>query len=173
LIGLAGILGGVMRSPLTGVLFAVELTHRYEALLPLLIASAAAYTVSVLLLRRSVLTEKLARRGVHLSREYSTDPLEILFVGDVIVDGPAAGDGEPLVYLDDTLRHVAYVMADSGRTLLPVADRGDPGRPVGSISLEQLLAGRLRDLDEERHRSRVLRPFELIGLGRGTNGKET
>ena len=85
LVGLAGVLGGVMRSPLTGVVFALELTHRYEAMLPLLIGATAAYAVSVLVLRRSVLTEKIARRGLHLSREYSVDPLEVLFV--------ARGDG--------------------------------------------------------------------------------
>jgi H+/Cl- antiporter ClcA len=169
LVGLAGVLGGVMRSPLTGVLFAVELTHRYEALLPLLVGSTAAYAISVFVLRRSVLTEKVARRGVHVSREYSVDPLEVLFIGDVmageLVIEEATGT-PPTVYVDDTLRHVAYVMAESGHTVLPVAERGTTGTVVGSISLEQLLTGRLRDLDEERHRSRELRPLDLIGFGR-------
>jgi chloride channel protein, CIC family len=169
LIGIAGVLGGLMRSPLTGVLFAVELTHRYEALLPLLIGATAAYAVSVLVLRRSVLTEKVARRGVHISREYSVDPLEVLFVGDVMSDGVgaagAASEG-PVVYADDTLRHVAYVMAESGRTVLPVGERDRPEQEVGSIGLDQLLAGRLQDLKEERHRSRPLRPIQMIGQRR-------
>ena len=84
LIGLAGVLGGVMRSPFTGVVFALELTHRFDALLPLIIGASTAYAVSVLILKRSVLTEKIARRGYHLSREYDVDPLEILFVGEVM-----------------------------------------------------------------------------------------
>jgi chloride channel protein, CIC family len=84
LVGLAGVLGGVMRSPLTGVVFAVELTGRLDAVLPLLIGASAAYTVSVLVLKRSVLTEKIARRGYHLSREYDVDPLEVLFVREVM-----------------------------------------------------------------------------------------
>jgi H+/Cl- antiporter ClcA len=175
LVGLAGVLGGVMRSPLTGVVFALELTHRYEALLPLLIAATAAFAVSVLVLRRSVLTEKIARRGVHLSREYSVDPLEILFVSDVMAAeaGPEFEDADsPVVYVDDTLRHVAYVMADSGRTRLPVIHRGGDGQLVGCVTLEQLLAGRLRDLNEERHRDRVLRPLDLIGLGREARPSE-
>ncbi len=170
LVGLAGVLGGVMRSPLTGVLFAVELTHRYEALLPLLIGATAAYAVSALLLRRSVLTEKLARRGVHLSREYSTDPLDVLFVGDVMTGEESEG-GAPVVYADDTLRHVAYLMADCGHTVLPVHERSEPAEAIGSIGLEALLAGRLRDLDEERHRSRVLRPLDLVGLGRARGNR--
>jgi chloride channel protein, CIC family len=173
LIGLAGVLGGVMRSPLTGVAFALELTHRWEALLPLLVAATAAYAVSVLLLRRSVLTEKVARRGVHVSREYSVDPLEVLFVGDVMSapsPAPEAAADAPVVFADDTLRHVAYVMAASESTALPVAERDDPEQVVGTVALRQLLAGRLRDLDEERHRTRTLRPLELLGLGSARNG---
>jgi H+/Cl- antiporter ClcA/CBS domain-containing protein len=84
LVGLAGVLGGVMRSPLTGVVFSLELTHQFAALLPLVIAATTAYALSVLILRRSVLTEKIARRGYHLSREYDVDPLEIVFVGEVM-----------------------------------------------------------------------------------------
>jgi hypothetical protein len=162
-----------MRSPLTGVVFALELTHRYEALLPLLIGATAAYALSVLVLRRSVLTEKIARRGIHLSREYSVDPLEVLFVGDVMSGGSASEDaiGAPVVFADDTLRNVANVMADSGRTVLPVAERARPAEVVGMVRLEQLLAGRLRDLDEERHRTRVLRPLELLGVGRAVTSE--
>jgi CBS domain-containing protein len=85
LVALAGVLGGVMRSPFTGVIFALELTHRFDALLPLIIGASTAFAVSVLVLKRSVLTEKIARRGYHLSREYDVDPLEILFVGEVMV----------------------------------------------------------------------------------------
>jgi CIC family chloride channel protein len=64
--------------------FAIELTHDFNSLLPLLIANIFAYGVTVLLLKRSILTEKLSRRGFHLSREYSVDPLEILFVREVM-----------------------------------------------------------------------------------------
>jgi CIC family chloride channel protein len=84
LIGLAGVLGGVMRSPFTGVVFAIELTHRLDATLPMIIGASTAFAVSVLLLKRSVLTEKIARRGFHLSREYDVDPLEIMFIGEVM-----------------------------------------------------------------------------------------
>ncbi|HSS32647.1 MAG TPA: chloride channel protein [Solirubrobacterales bacterium] len=174
LVGLAGVLGGVMRSPLTGVVFALELTHRYEALLPLLIGATVAYAVSILVLRRSVLTEKIARRGLHLTREYSVDPLEVLFVGDVMsAVKPVASSTEKIVaHPDDTLRHVAYAMAEHGVTRLPVVERNDHGKVVGSVTLEQLLQGRLRDLHEERHSERALRPRDLIGFGRGSATEE-
>jgi CIC family chloride channel protein len=84
LVSMGAILGGTMRSPFTGIVFAIELTQDFNALLPLLIANVFAYGVAVLLLKRSILTEKLSRRGFHLSREYSVDPLEILFVREVM-----------------------------------------------------------------------------------------
>ena len=84
LIGLATAIGGVMRLPLTAVVFPLELTHVWSVLLPLLIASATAYGLSALLLPRSVLTEKIARRGYHLSQEYDVDPLEVLLVDEVM-----------------------------------------------------------------------------------------
>jgi chloride channel protein, CIC family len=166
-----------MRSPLTGVVFALELTRRYEALLPLLIGATAAYVVSILVLRRSVLTEKIARRGLHLSREYSVDPLEVLFVEEVMESGPAAepppGEPPPVVaHADDTLRHVAYAMAEHGVTTLPVVDRRQTNLVLGTVTLEQLLQARLRDLHEERHSERVLRPRDLIGFGRGGRTEE-
>jgi H+/Cl- antiporter ClcA len=71
--GLAAVLGGVMRSPLTGIVFTCELTGAWDSLLGLVVASVSAYALSALVLKRSVLTEKVARRGIHLTREYSTD----------------------------------------------------------------------------------------------------
>jgi chloride channel protein, CIC family len=88
IMGLAAVVGGVMRSPLTGVVFTLELTHAWTLVLPLLTASMAAYAVSALLLRRSVLTEKIARRGYHLSREYEVDPLEVLRCAEVMYPDP-------------------------------------------------------------------------------------
>jgi len=84
LIAMGAILGGTMRSPFTSVVFAFELTHDANVFLPLLVASVIAHAFTVLTLKRSILTEKVARRGYHLSREYAVDPLEILFVREVM-----------------------------------------------------------------------------------------
>jgi chloride channel protein, CIC family len=84
LIGLAAALGGVMRSPFTAIVFAFELTHDQDSLLALLVAATVAHLVSVLVLKRSILTEKVARRGFHVMREYAVDPLEAAFVRDVM-----------------------------------------------------------------------------------------
>jgi len=90
LIAMAAILGGTMRSPFTGVIFALELTRDFNAVLPLLVAGVVAHGFTVLVMKRSILTEKVSRRGYHLSREYATDPLEILFVREVMRTNIAA-----------------------------------------------------------------------------------
>lgn len=84
LVSMGAILGGTMRSPFTGIIFALELTHDFNMLLPLLVACFLAHAFTVLTLKRSILTEKISRRGYHLSREYALDPLEILFVREVM-----------------------------------------------------------------------------------------
>ena len=84
LIGLAAALGGVTRSPFTAIIFAFELTDDTHILLALLVAATLAHLVSVLVLKRSILTEKVARRGFHVMREYSVDPLEATFVREVM-----------------------------------------------------------------------------------------
>ncbi|OBJ24824.1 chloride channel protein, partial [Mycobacterium colombiense] len=114
ILGLAAVVGGVMRSPLTGIVFTLELTHAWPALLPLIVASTTAYAASVMMLDRSVLTEKIARRGLHLTRDYTTDPLEAFFVADVMHPEPADIPTGGSVTTRDTLRHAANVLAESG-----------------------------------------------------------
>ncbi|GAC1633992.1 MAG: chloride channel protein [Candidatus Acidiferrum sp.] len=84
LISMGAILAGTMRSPLTGIVFAFELTHDANVFLPLLVAGIVAHLFTVLTLKRSILTEKVARRGFHLSREYAVDPLELIYVREVM-----------------------------------------------------------------------------------------
>jgi CBS domain-containing protein len=84
LVFMAATLGGMMRAPVMAVVFAFELTHDSNALLPLLAASAGAYGFTVLTMGRSILTEKIARRGHHIYREYGIDPLERHSVAEVM-----------------------------------------------------------------------------------------
>src|SRR5690606_30978958 len=80
LVGMGAVLAGTMRAPLTGAVFALEITQDFDMALPILVAAAAAHAFSVLVLKRSILTEKIERRGYHVTREYAIDPLEVLFV---------------------------------------------------------------------------------------------
>jgi chloride channel protein, CIC family len=134
LISMGAILGGTMRSPFTSIVFAFELTHDAKVFLPLLVGSVIAHAFTVLTLKRSILTEKVARRGYHLSREYAVDPLEILFVREVmrtnIVVLPAAG----------TLRDFQHSLrADrhQSQRLLPVVNA--EGRFIGVLTRGDIL----------------------------------
>ena len=155
LVSMGAILGGTMRSPLTGVIFALELTHDVNILLPLLVAVTIAHAFTVLMLRRSILTEKIARRGYHLSREYAVDPLEIIFARDVMqpVNGHAAALDGVVARPHEPLRVIVYRMAQTGRTELPVVS---DGRAIGWLTLNDLLAARTRILEAEQNRERVL-----------------
>jgi len=216
LISMGAILGGAMRSPITGVIFVLELTHDVNLLVPLLLAAMIAHGMTVLTLRRSILTEKISRRGYHLSREYSIDPLEIIFAREVartavvalpadasrhevsallaphdaerrlqrlypIIDGSRrlvgvitrsglyrwletnSGDSlsdvthrKPIVaFADEPLRVIAYRMAESGLTRLPVVSRRDRTL-TGMLALSDLLTARSRILEAEQRRERVL-----------------
>jgi H+/Cl- antiporter ClcA len=227
LVSMGAILGGTMRSPLTGVVFALELTHDVNMLLPLLVAVTIAHGFTVLVLRRSILTEKVARRGYHLSREYATDPLEILFVREVMRTSVAAlaadapydilrrtlrgdsprgkqrlypvvrdeqqlvgvvtrGDLRALVdkvngqetalasilkttpvvaYPDESLRMIAYRMAETGLTRFPVVSR-ERGQLIGMIALTDLLKARALNLEAEQRRERVFGAHIAVAFGR-------
>lgn len=146
LLGMGAMLAGALGVPLTAILFSLELTHFWPALVPLTLACIASYLIAVLILPRSILTEKLSRRGYHLSREYGVDPLELVLVGEVISETThAAADSiaKPegiYAFADQTTRSVAEQMATEGVTTIPVFDRGS-GRSLGSVSLSDLMKG--------------------------------
>ena len=152
LVTMGAILGGTMRSPLTGILFAAEVSGDFNALLPLSVAVVIAHAVTVLTLKRSVLTEKVARRGYHVSREYEIDPLEVLFVREVMQ--PVTGElPVEQAHAGETLRTVTLRMANLRVTSLTVVD--DRKTVVGVIELENVLVARRRHLEEETRRELV------------------
>jgi hypothetical protein len=119
---------------------------------------------------RSILTEKLGRRGHHLTREYGVDPLEMVSVEDAMteladtsaVDTPMPAmdrQSQPFTYADATCRSAAERMATTGQLRLAVIDRASH-RQLGYVSLEDLLLGRRRFVEREESRERV---FRLVG----------
>jgi len=126
LLGMAAMLGGTMRAPLTGAMFAVELTGDVHILPQLLAATVAAYAVTVLLLKRSILTEKIARRGQHITREYGVDPYELTRVAEVMVT-----EVDTLL-ADLPIGEAIAVLAEGQHRVYPVVDPA--GRPVGLVS---------------------------------------
>jgi chloride channel protein, CIC family len=139
LIGMAAMMGGTMRSPLTAMVFAVELTRDYNLVPALLISTVAALGVNVLLMRRSILTEKLARRGYHVTREYSIDPFELVRVRDVMDKGvPTVAAGMRVSELSDRIargdpdfsRRQGTLIVDKQNRLVGIITRGDMVRAL-------------------------------------------
>jgi H+/Cl- antiporter ClcA len=128
LVCMAGMLSAIMGAPLTAVIFAVGVTHDSGALLPLLLTSVVSYGLHVLTMRRSIMTEKIARRGRHIYREYGVDPLERWHVEDLMTqevmtiaaDMPVGEAAKRFFGTDQ--RHRCYPVVSEGR-LLGMMDR--------------------------------------------------
>jgi H+/Cl- antiporter ClcA len=158
LIGMGSMLAGSLGVPLTAILFSLEVTHCLPALLPLSMACIASYLVTALIMPRSILTEKLSRRGFHLTREYGVDPLELVLVREVMsplaANCPANTLPSFYAYDDSTTRGAAEIMATEGLEALPVVER-TTGQICGELSIRGLLRGRERSIERESERLRL------------------
>ncbi len=153
-LSMGAMMGGTMRSPFTAVAFMVELTHDVNVLPGLLVACVAADAVTVLLMKRSILTEKVARRGYHVTREYIANPLHLLRVQDVM-EPPVlqVGDRPPAVsYPDELLDHALTKMLEHEVDLLPVVNRSEPEQVVGYVARDGILAAWVQFARDEGRR---------------------
>jgi len=134
MISMAAMMGGTMRSPLTAIAFLLELTHDVELLPGLLVGCVAAHAVTVLLMKRSILTEKVARRGYHVVREYAVSPLARFRVEDVMERDvptiPADVRGVDIVrrllFHDPVFgRRHSWPLVDNEGALVGIVTRGD------------------------------------------------
>ncbi|MGO4808966.1 chloride channel protein [Cupriavidus sp. 2MCAB6] len=123
LVCMAGVLGSVLGAPLTAIVFAFGLTHDSNALLPLLLTTAVAHGFTVLTMKRSIMTEKIARRGLHIYREYGVDPLERQHVADLMTTAVLSVDGEQPVgalwrqHFGEHAPHRGYPVVCGGRVV--------------------------------------------------------
>ncbi|UYY79642.1 chloride channel protein [Sphingomonas sp. R1] len=152
LLGMAAVMSAGMRAPLTGAVFAIELTGRLDALPGTVAAAAASYAVAVLILRRSILTEKISRRGRHILQEYAVDPLAITQVGQIMTPDPVTLPAEmPAGAVTDFFavdaRHRSYPVVDGTSRAIGMVARADALRwqvtePEGTATLGELLSNR-------------------------------
>jgi chloride channel protein, CIC family len=145
MVAMGAMMGGTMRAPFTGTIFALELTHDLNALPAVLIGCIASLGVTVLLLRRSILTEKIARRGRHISCEYSVDLFSLLRVGEVMdANPPTIPANMPVTQFSDLIaqgdpqltRRQGTLIVDSNRELAGIITRGDVVRALQRKSME-------------------------------------
>jgi len=92
-----------------------------------MVGAFVAYGFTVLTMKRSILTEKISRRGFHLSREYAVDPLEILFVRDVmrtnvrtVTSKGTVGDLADFVHRHENISQRLFPVLDSNAHLIGV-----------------------------------------------------
>jgi len=130
---MAAVLGGTLRCPLTATVFAIELTGDLPVMPAVLVACVASFAVTVLIMRRSILTERLARRGRHLTYEYTVDPFEVMRVSEIMthpVDTlPARMSTQDAAAFFDTesgiKRHKSYPVVDDAGAVVGMVSRSD------------------------------------------------
>jgi H+/Cl- antiporter ClcA/CBS domain-containing protein len=141
-VGMASMLGGTMRSPLTAAMFLLELTHDLSIVPAVFLACVVAHGFTVLVMRRSILTEKVARRGYHIAREYTVSPLVRFRVAEVMErEVPTIPATMPADALLRRLANDDPVLA--AHHAWPIVD--DTGALVGIITRRDLLAALDRD----------------------------
>ncbi|HEY3915108.1 MAG TPA: chloride channel protein [Verrucomicrobiae bacterium] len=155
MVGMAAVMGGTMRAPLTATVFTLELTHDLNAFPAVMIGSVASLAVTVLMLRRSILTEKIARRGHHISCEYSVDLYNLHRVGEVMDKNPPAVPATMKVKELSALiaqghaplcRRQGTLIVDDGGNLAGIITRGDVVRALQQNGDTTVLEAGHRDL---------------------------
>jgi CBS domain-containing protein len=151
LLGMAAVMSAAMRAPLTASIFAVELTGHFAALPDAVAAAVAAYAVAVLVLKRSILTEKISRRGRHIMQEYSVDPLALAQAGQIMTAAPETIAAtmtipEAIAFFEHA-RHRSYPVIDDAGRLVALASRADAlrWRQSDDDNVEVTVSERLSD----------------------------
>jgi H+/Cl- antiporter ClcA len=132
-VGMAAVFSGATRTPLTSVVFAIELTHETGALLPLLIGCTVSDLVSLGWMQHSIMTEKIARRGVRVGHEYELDALALYAVNQVMTaKAETLPQSLPLRRLydlfygqDGRAKHQGYPVVDEVGRLVGMVTRSD------------------------------------------------
>lgn len=172
LVGMAAMFAGASRALLASVVFAFETTRQPIGLLPLLGGCAAGFLVSALLMKNSIMTEKIERRGVRALGEYQADHLDQLVLGDVarraVVTLEAAmtvRDARAWLAARPLVQHQAYPVLDGGEVLGVVTQRNLAGAEVDA-TLRSLLKRPAVALSEDASMRDAADTMAREGLGR-------
>ncbi len=212
LVAMGAVFGAASRAAFTFIIFAFEITRDYNSVLPLMLVTVIADAIAVRYAKNSIMTEKLARRGLRIHQDYEPDVFQQVTVGEIMakefdvvpVDMPVAelaeriakhdpavthhqgvfvvdadgrlagiitrsdimhaletdpagamtvleaGSPNPVVtYPNEVLYDAAARMLRANLGRLPVCSWEEPGRPVGYLGRSQVMAARLRRLEEE------------------------
>jgi chloride channel protein, CIC family len=138
LVAMGAVFGAASRATFAFIVFAFELTRDYNSVLPLMLVCVIADAIAIRFLPNSIMTEKLARRGLEAYSEYETNVMKQIKVGEIMAEGVVT------VAPEETVRSVADRMASNDPSLmrhraLPIVDQG--GRLVGIVTQGDILRG--------------------------------
>ncbi len=129
LVGMVATFGAAAGAPFTAIVLGFELTRNYDLILPLMLAAVVADLLARSLRRESLMTEKLARRGVRVSTDYHVDIVRTSLVGDVMTTNVRTLDATATVA--DALRcfhdgrHSAYPIVDADQHCVGILTQRD------------------------------------------------
>ncbi|MGZ6523151.1 MAG: chloride channel protein, partial [Bacteroidia bacterium] len=156
LVGMSAMFAGASRALLTSIVFAMETTSQSNALLPLLGACLASYFVSFFLMKNTIMTEKIARRGVKTPDSYEPDILEKITVKEVMNEYELFLSKEFIpgksffIYDDNSLRIAVETMAKENIDVLDVISKEDKNIIIGSLSYKNIISAYKRDIEEHK-----------------------
>ena len=151
-VGMAALIGGTMRAPFMGTVFALETTHAWSLAPDIFIACIAATAFTVVFVPRSILTEKLSRRGTHVARDYAVHPLELIAVGEVM-QRPRGDRPRTSIPVFARMQLAAELMAKSHERVLAVVDENE--KWVGIVEPDDLVHAWHKRIQAEEQRRRV------------------
>jgi len=152
LVAMGAVFGAASRATFSFIIFAFEITRDYNAVLPLMLVAVIADGIAMLLMpHSSIMTEKLARRGLRVHQDYEADALTQAFVGEtmdkelpVIAAGTQVGVVAERIARHDpeVARHEALLILDDTKMLVGIITRGDVLRALaadtnGTMTVEQ------------------------------------
>jgi CBS domain-containing protein len=167
LVAMGAVFGAASRATFSFIIFAFEITRDYNSVLPLMLVSVIADGVAMLLMpRSSIMTEKLARRGLRIHQDYEADVLQQMTVSETMdrdvptlpADMRIGELAERIAGRDPMVsRHQGMIIVDSDGRLAGVITRGDVLR-----ALDQDPSGAMSVLEAGSHKLVVTYPDEVL-----------
>ena len=167
LVAMGAVFGAASRATFTFIIFAFEITRDYNSVLPLMLVSVIADGIAMLLMpRSSIMTEKLARRGLHVHQDYEADVLSQARVAETMeTDLPVVPAGTTVGMLAERIaqhepevaRHEALLILDGAGKLQGIITRGDLLRALDKDS-----SGSMKVMEAGSSKLIVAHPDELV-----------
>ncbi len=130
LVGMAGIMSGVMHSPLTAIFLIAEITGGYQLFTPLIITSVISYLTIFNWEPHSIYTKRLAERGELITHNKDKALLTLMKIDRLIETNFRT------IQPDATLRKLIEIISVSHRNVFPVVD--DDNNFIGLVVLDDI-----------------------------------